>query len=693
MTRYAVSALDVGLWRNEHLRKFLGGDVVVDSPLRPARDAVRVGWGRKPSGRRAERLAKRYGVPALRLEDGFIRSVGLGVEGARPLSLIVDDLGIYYDTTRPSRLVEILNGGGDNDPLSDPRLIERARHCMQRIAAAGLSKYNHAPDPRGALGRTGRKQLVLVVDQTAGDLSVSLGQAAAKNFRAMYDAALAENPDAEILVKVHPDVIAGRKRGYLGALDKHPRVTMLVADVNPRALLERVDRVYTVTSQLGLEAVLAGKPVSVFGVPFYSGWGLTDDRARTQHAQRCRTALELFAAAYILYPRYLDPVSGQRCELEAVVEHLALQRHWYAQNRGRIYCVGFRPWKHGFVRKFLASPGNDVRFVRSARHARRRGFAADARLLIWGQRERPDVQALAQEFGVRIERMEDGFLRSIGLGSDFVAPLSLVVDRSGIYYDPRQPSDLEQLLAYAEIADAQRARARALRASIIDHGVSKYNFASSDSLPTRHATAKPVILVPGQVEDDVSVLLGCPGPKTNRELLEAVRQARPNGYILFKPHPEVVSGNRKGLVTARRGDRLWDAIVSDASVAECLDFADEVHTLTSLVGFEALLREVPVFTYGQPFYAGWGLTHDLIPLPRRLSKRRVTLEEMVAAVLILYPRYIDSASSEFTTPEAVVERIHEAASSGVPLLQLRQPRAVRQLRRLWRLIVGVQHVR
>src|SRR5699024_3844749 len=117
------------------------------------------------------------------------------------------------------------------------------------------------------------------------------------------------------------------------------------------------------------------------------------------------------------------------------------------------------------------------------------------------------------------------------------------------------------------------------------------------SLPLKEG--KAVILVPGQVEDDSSVRLGCPGPRTNRCLLETVRAARPDAYILYKPHPEVISGNRKGHVVQAPGERLWDELVLNVSVASCLAAVDEVHTLTSLVGFEALLRGKRVVTYGR----------------------------------------------------------------------------------------------
>ena len=41
-----------------------------------------------------------------------------------------------------------------------------------------------------------------------------------------------------------------------------------------------------------------------------------------------------------------------------------------------------------------------------------------------------------------------------------------------------------------------------------------------------------------------------------------------------------------------------------------------------------------VATYGQPFYAGWGLTVDLAPPARR--GRLLTLDELVAGVLLLF---------------------------------------------------------
>ena len=83
--------------------------------------------------------------------------------------------------------------------------------------------------------------------------------------------------------------------------------------------------------------------------------------------------------------------------------------------------------------------------------------------------------------------------------------------------------------------------------------------------------------------------------------------------------------------------------------------------MTSLTGFDALLRGKKVVTYGLPFYAGWGLTQDMIKGAAALDRRtrQLTLDELVAAVLLLYPLYWDWELKGYTTCEAVLHRIVE----------------------------------
>ncbi len=683
-----VAIFSRGIARIPQLAALLGAEQVVVRPTdarASAVDAV-VGWGNKANTAVARDFAERHHLPYWRAEDGFLRSVGLGHSGDPPLSMVLDDLGIYYDAHQPSRLERMLAATGDGDPLDDPALLERARAAMARIRAARLSKYNDSPVDAPELGPVRGDRRVLVVDQTRGDLSVGCGMADAASFETMLAAALAENPDAEILVKTHPDVVSGAKRGYLEGVGGRPRVRLLAEVVNPISLLEQVDRVYAVTSQLGFEALMLGKPVTCFGVPFYAGWGLTEDRADVPRRGRPRTLEQLFAAAYLLYPRYVDPDSGELCEIERVIEHLALQRTEFARNRGTIYCFGYQFWKRRYVRAYLRCPGNRIVFCRDESEAEAAGCSSSSVLLSWGQRGFAPARALADKHGAALWRMEDGFLRSVGLGSDLVTPASLVVDREGIYYDPTAPSELESILESFEPVPGELERARALREFIVAAGLSKYNVGRDRAIDT--PSGKTIVLVPGQVEDDASIQLGCREIRTNAALLAAAREARPDAFIIYKPHPDVLSGNRRGQVSATAA-RAADLVVEDATLAQCLAAADEIHTMTSLVGFEGLLRGLRVVVYGQPFYSGWGLTEDRHPLVRRT--RRLTLDALVAGALIRYARYLNPDTGRFTTPERTVARLRTERdrSARARVLKMSWPR--RQLRKLIHVYKGVTY--
>ncbi len=681
-----IAVFSRGLVRLPHLRAFLGAESIVWRPgRRRARklDAV-AGWGMRPTAGRARGYAAEHDLPYWAIEDGFLRSLRLGSSGTPPLSLIVDDCGVYYDAGRPSRLEHMLN----EDPA--PELVAQAEELVSLIRRDGLSKYNAAPPvDSGVLPPTTRRR-VLVVDQTRDDMAVLLGGADASSFADMMRAAVDENRGAEIIVKLHPETIAGRKRGYLSEMPIPDGVRMLDRDVNPLDLVRRCERVYTVSSQLGLEALLAGVPVSCHGMPFYAGWGATADRLTCSRRERRRSPLEIFAAAYLRYARYVDPVSGERCCARRAVDLLATARSVNEANRGTTICLGMQRWKRAQLRPFVTGTGGRAVFARNGRQALRKGAGAGDRILVWGEREPPGLSLLESRTGTTAGRVEDGFLRSVGLGSDFVRPFSLTVDWQGAHYDPGRPSDLEVLLAGTEFTPELRARAASLRRRIVQSRLSKYNIGRH--LPPRPpaAAGKRIVLVPGQVEDDVSVQCGCADIRTNLALVQVVRESVPDAFIAYKPHPDIVARNRR-----RGGDmplirKFIDADWSGAAIHDCLSLADEVHTLSSLTGFEALLRGKVVATYGGPFYAGWGLTRDRLRFARRT--RRLTIDELVAGALILYPRYYDWESDMVCDCEAIVERLagrrtrSPAPADAGPLL-----RPDRLLQRLGRYLLGWAH--
>lgn len=614
-----------------------------------------LGWGLRPSTQRARTYAQQHHLPFIALEDGFLRSLGLGVAGYPPFSIVVDDLGIYYDTTHPSRLEQLILRAEQS-----PELLQQAENAIAQIKKAQLSKYNHAPNfvENQPLARP----VVLVLDQTFGDMAVKFGQADEQSFRNMLQTAIAENPEAEIWVKIHPDVISGKKQGYLTNLrEVGDKIRLIAQDYNPLSLLAYAEKVYCVTSQMGFEALLLGKSVVTFGVPWFAGWGLTDDRhpsvaeLKQQQRRAPRAFLTLFTAAYLQYSRYIHPLEARSGTIFDVIRYLDYARQQGERLRGTFYAVGMSLWKRAVVKPFFHFPQCRLRFL-SVRQwqkmCRYRRFAEDANLLVWGSGNEALLQAAADN-GLAIWHLEDGFIRSVGLGSNLVAPLSLVVDDIGIYFDATRPSRLEHILQHHCFSASQLVEAERLHAALLRANIGKYNV-GEQAVGFSKNSAK-TILVPGQVEDDASIRLGSPNIKRNLDLLRVVRENNPEAYIVYKPHPDVVSGNRKGVIALDEAHRYADVIEENGDILSCIMQVDEVHTMTSLAGFEALLRGKIVHCYGSPFYAHWGLTVDHLELPRRT--RNVTLLQLIYAVLIAYPCYIDAQQKQVSNAMFAIQTL------------------------------------
>ncbi|XKF16300.1 capsular polysaccharide biosynthesis protein [Halomonas sp. BLK-85] len=627
------------------------------APVAPKPDVV-IGWGLKPTSQRARQYAQRHRLPYLALEDGFLRSLGLGSQGYQPVSMVVDQRGIYYDASRTSDLEVLLNHA--NFPGEE---LERAARCIQLLRRHRLSKYNHAPDH--ALELPDRAH-VLVVDQTAGDASIAYGQANAESFTAMLEAALAEHPDADILIKVHPDVIAGKKRGHFSRAFDHPRCRVVGDDLNPWALFDCVEHVYVVTSQLGFEALLAGKQVHCFGQPFYAGWGLTHDAFDCPRRHRQRRLTEVFAGAYLRYTRYANPYTREASNLEACIDLIADQRRQQERYRGEWLACGFSGWKKRFIGDFLGDQARISYHAELPDSATSAGAGHSRRVLTWASGLKTAATGTTSE----LWKMEDGFVRSVGLGVDLTQPLSLVIDHSGIYYDARQPSDLEQILNQHDFDQHLCERAARIRQRLVALKLSKYNIRGEQ--PLDFPADRRIVLVPGQVESDASIACGSPQIQTNAALLAAVRQAEPDALIVYKAHPDVLGGARLGQLPAS-ASRDYDRDVSHCDISALLERVDAVHTMSSLTGFEALLRGKEVVTHGLPFYAGWGLTRDTLACPRR--QRQLSLDALLAGTLIVYPGYADPTTHQLCHIETVITLLEQAR---------RRPRALTWKQQLYR---------
>ncbi|AJE48020.1 hypothetical protein [Celeribacter indicus] len=542
-------------------------------------------------------------------------------------------------------LHEVLAAG----PLDDSAQLVRARDAMDWWAALQAE----GPDPAEHRSPLPEFPYVLVLDETRRRPDAPSEEA----MREMLVFAQTETLNARVAV-------LGCADGYFGTEDD-PRLTRLPPGTALYPALERATAVYTHGAGYGFDAILAGHRPRVFGMPWYHGLGLTGDEVPPPAPRPAFTRAQLFAAVAL---EALDwQAGGRSCTLESLLARLEARARARREDAAGYVASGILPWKRRFLRRYIGAGGlsfrDDAEGIARARGAGRRHLA-------WGAAQ-PEADL----------RIEDGFLRSRGLGAALVRPVSLVFDDLGIYFDPTRPSRLEALIAArADLPQHAARRIEALLSRLTALDLSKYNVGRGlPELPPGHR-----ILVAGQVEDDASIRLGAGTPATNRALLDAARRAHPGAVIVYKPHPDVEAGLRRGHLPDAA--RIADVVARDADPLALIAACDELWTMTSLIGFEALLRGRPVTCTGAPFYAGWGLTTDLGPVPARRS-RRVSLAALAHATLIDYPRYFHPRSGAPLSPEEAIEHLAEAPDGRSRAAQVLLAR-LRQLRARWLGLAG-----
>ncbi len=285
-------------------------------------------WGAEPSESKSRPEIARcaFGRPKIYVEDGFVRSLGLWTDPNEPsFSLMFDTDGAYYDATVPNLVEKVLN----SEITFTPDELSRARSQIDTIVRERISKYNYAPIL--SIPRTEKKR-ILLVDQKAGDMSIKYGCASSDSYFQMIRDADALGDDVDVLIKQHPCAITnGEQEAHftaqsLGEFSRKPNVELVAFDINPFSLFEAVDEVWVVTSGMGFEALLAGKPVRTYGSPFYGGWGLTEDMLTYPRRSRQREIEEVFFLFYNCLTRYVDPRTGQACNLEMLLDYILQHR-------------------------------------------------------------------------------------------------------------------------------------------------------------------------------------------------------------------------------------------------------------------------------------------------------------------------------------------------------------------------------
>lgn len=688
-------------WKREHISKFFPeyrtafvfGSVNIKR-LKPYlnnfnQDIVFIIWGYKDSDE-VTLFAKENGIKLIRTEDGFIRSLGLGAAHTLPLSIVADDIGLYFNSQEPSRLEDILQS---YDFKNNPDLLKSAETCINKLVNNGLSKYNHlAPVDMEKVYGPKLKKRILVIGQVEDDASIKYGSNKKMTNNELVWRAFKENPDAEIIYKPHPDVLSGHRDELSDPKAVEHFAKVVTQPISLVDSLKTIDHVYTITSLSGFEALIRGIRVTCFGLPFYAGWGLTDDRQENPRRNRKLTVQELFAGAYLLYPRYISPFGGELSECEDVIDYLVnlkskqitgtkqkaeakdkemkneklpyeeIGKNWKDKSKPIAYIFGVIKWKRENISKFF--PEYRTAFITGDKGIEKiKPFLPEGKnfvFIVWAFKEKQNIREFANQNHIPLYRIEDGFLRSVGLGVDKTEQMSIVVDDKSLYINANEPSRLEHILQTYDFKNDPTLikRARLGIDQLTKFRLSKYNHLPRTNVEEIYGEkTKKRILVIGQVGNDASIKYGCDREVKNNDLVRLARKENPDAEIIYKPHPDVLGGRR-----ALDGDPMEVAdiakvVTTPLSLVDSLETIDHVYTITSLSGFEALIRGIKVTCFGLPFYAGWGLTDD-----RQVNKRRtrkLTIEELFAASYILYPKYLNMQNNTLTSFEYAVTQLAE----------------------------------
>ena len=280
-----------------------------------------LGWGRTRSGLKAAFLAEKTNGKYFLLEDGFIRSVK---RYDPPVSIVVDNNGIYYDSNVASRIEScILRTLTFSEEIRAKKIIEKWREYA-------ISKYNSNHEYSGHLP----KNYVLVIDQIANDRSISYGQADKNSFDKMLQSAFIDYPDCTVVLKMHPDIYTKNNKSSnldISKLQSTANLLIIAQSCHPVRLIKEAKAVYAVTSQVGFEALIWGKTVHCFGMPFYAGYGLTIDKLAPPERRSKVTLEQMVHGALIEYPLYFNPKSQRKCEIEEAMDYIKSESSFVRQ--------------------------------------------------------------------------------------------------------------------------------------------------------------------------------------------------------------------------------------------------------------------------------------------------------------------------------------------------------------------------
>lgn len=266
-------------------------------------------------------------TPLVTTEYGFISSLDIALKDSPQHSLILCPGEDIYYNSQSCNFQKLLLSSSHFSLSSSQKLL--ARKLISLIKKTGVTKYNNC-DHEDISGISISESTIIIVDQRLGDKALSLGGVPQDAFERMIADAISQVGIENVWIKIHPDALSGIKESCvtqaLSALGLTSKVQIFSANHSPKSVLQNKPSIFCASSQFGLEALLYGCPVYCYGLPFYSGWGLTNDKLRTT-IPLVQRSLEELVWVYLesTSKYYVDELGG--CYLEDLIFYLTTSRN------------------------------------------------------------------------------------------------------------------------------------------------------------------------------------------------------------------------------------------------------------------------------------------------------------------------------------------------------------------------------
>lgn len=281
-------------------------------------------------------------------------------------------------------------------------------------------------------------------------------------------------------------------------------------------------------------------------------------------------------------------------------------RHYWQSHQRLALVIGMQPWRD-IVGDWVLESSH----IQIQRHFDQQYFQRWLKpfikrinpvIYIWGYKAPDYFIGYVRKQKLDVFFLEDGFIRSGPDDNSSAPPLSIVMDSQAPYFDTTRPNDLTDLIANFDFE--QDGYDETLAQELLDYyvakRVSKYNHQPYvDVIPIYGVKNKKRILILGQVPHDDSLKYGSGIGITLLDVVNKAIDENPEAQIIVKPHPMTLD-DPSTINTLAELDCL--VLTQSIHLVDALETIDHVYTITSLGGFEALLRGKKVTVLGRPFY-------------------------------------------------------------------------------------------